>query len=217
MAIGDIHGKPYWKDFLDEDFTEFYLLGDYFDSYGLSFDEEAANFRQIIEAARTDTRLNLCLGNHDYHYLTKIPANERYSRFQASHHAAIQQALEASIDLFNIIYLTADNFLISHAGVSRTFAKQMKGVGVGSIASFNHAFTIDRALFSFNGWNSSGNDVTQGPLWIRPSSLEEDALPGYTHIVGHTPHQRITESFAADGVTRCVFIDTGNSKSVYRF
>jgi hypothetical protein len=217
LAIGDIHGKPYWKDFLDEDFTEFYLLGDYFDSYGLSFAEEYANFEQIVEAARADSRLKLCLGNHDYHYLKKIPAHERYSRFQALHYLMIQKVLEASMDLFNIVYITPDNFLITHAGVSRTFADQMKAAGIDSLANFNQAFTRDRFLFAFNGWNSSGNDITQGPLWIRPASLEQDALPGYTHIVGHTPQERVIETLAADGATRCVYIDTGNSKSVYRF
>jgi hypothetical protein len=217
LAIGDIHGKPYWKDFLDEDFAEFYFLGDYFDSYGLSFDEEYTNFAQIVAAARADSRIRLCLGNHDYHYLKRIPAHERYSRFQAHHYLMIQKVLEESMDLFNVVYLTPDNFLITHAGVSSTFVGLMKDAGVDSLADFNDAFINDRFLFAFNGWNASGNDVTQGPLWIRPAALEQDALPGYTHIVGHTPQERVVESLAEDKVTRCVYIDTGNARSVYRF
>jgi hypothetical protein len=157
------------------------------------------------------------LGNHDYHYLKKIPSDERYSRFQAIHYTAIQKALEESMDLFNIVYITPDNFLISHAGVSQTFVGLMKYADIDTLESFNPAFTHDRALFAFNGLNPFGDDITQGPLWIRPGSLKEDALPGYTHIVGHTPQERVTESLAADGVTRCVFIDTGNNKSVYHF
>ncbi|MDR3304316.1 MAG: metallophosphoesterase [Treponema sp.] len=214
LAIGDIHGKPFWKDYLDEDFTEFYLLGDYFDSYGLSFSQEYVNFERIIEAARFDSRLKLCLGNHDYHYLKEIPDNDRYSRFQSRHHAAIQEILEESMDLLSVVYLTPDNFLISHAGISRTFSRLL---GLDGVEGCNRVFTRDRSLFSFNGLDSFGNDVTQGPFWIRPAALEADALPGYTHIVGHTPHKCITSNIADDMKTRCVYIDTGNSKSVYRF
>ena len=217
LAIGDIHGKPFWEHFLDEDFTEYYILGDYFDSYGLSFKQEYANFKRIRNAAQEDSRLKLCLGNHDYHYLKGISDNERYSRFNYKHCAAIQEILEATIELFNIVYLTSDHYLLSHAGVSRTFMQKARDKGFKTPERLNAAFRQERQLFAFAGYDIYGNDISQGPLWIRPEALEQDTLPGYTHIVGHTPQAAITESLADDGVTRCVFIDTGNNKSVYRF
>ena len=31
-----------------------------------------------------------------------------------------------------------------------------------------------------------GDNIYQSPLWIRPNSLHQDALPNYRQIVGHT-------------------------------
>ncbi|MDR1326741.1 MAG: metallophosphoesterase [Treponema sp.] len=218
LAIGDIHGKPFWEHFLDEDFTEYYILGDYFDSYGLSFKQEYANFQRLRDAAQQDSRLKLCLGNHDYHYLRDIPAGERYSRFNYRHDMDIREILEDTVELFSIVYLTSDHYLLSHAGVSCTFMQKAQGKGFKTPERLNAAFRQgDRRLFAFDGRDMYGNDISQGPLWVRPEALKQDALPGYTHIVGHTPQASITESLADDGVTRCVFIDTGNNKSVYRF
>ncbi|MDR2419581.1 MAG: metallophosphoesterase [Treponema sp.] len=217
LAIGDIHGKPFWEHFLDEDFTEFYILGDYFDSYGLSFKQEYANFQRLRDAARQDSRLKLCLGNHDYHYLKGLPTGERYSRFDYWHCTAIQEILEDTVELFSVVYLTFDRFLLSHAGVSCSFMQKAQAEGFETPESLNAAFRQRRRLFAFDGYDMYGNDISQGPLWIRPEALKQDALPGYTHVVGHTPYASITESLADDGVTRCVFIDTGNNKSVYRF
>jgi hypothetical protein len=218
LAIGDIHGKPFWEHYLDEDFTEYYILGDYFDSYGLSFKEEYANFQRLRDAALLDPRLKLCLGNHDYHYLKGIPPNERYSRYESDHHIAIREVLEDSMDSLSVVYTTPDHYLLSHAGVSCTYMHRAKDKGFATPESLNEAFKQDIRLFAFYGYNIYGDDPGQGPFWIRPNSLAQDALPGYTHIVGHTPQSAgITESLASDGVTRCVFIDTGNSESVYRF
>lgn len=121
------------------------------------------------------------------------------------------------MELFNIVYLTPDHYLLSHAGVSCTFMQKARAKGFKTPESLNAAFKQGRKLFAFDGYDMYGNDVSQGPLWIRPEALEQDALPGYAHIVGHTPQASITESLAADGVTLCVFIDTGNNKSVYWF
>ena len=36
-----------------------------------------------------------------------------------------------------------------------------------------------------------GISQTQGPTWIRPQTLLEYALPGYTYVVGHTTCKNI--------------------------
>ena len=45
IAIGDLHGKDCWKEFLNQDFDEAIFLGDYFDSYTLSREQQYLNFR----------------------------------------------------------------------------------------------------------------------------------------------------------------------------
>jgi hypothetical protein len=103
-------------------------VGDYFDSYGLTFETEYANFLEIIEAARSDRRIRLCLGNHDYHYLNGV--DEQYSRYQRKHSREICEILEQNMDIINIVYVTPDNYLISHAGVSAWFMERWRGRGM---------------------------------------------------------------------------------------
>ncbi|MDR2144145.1 MAG: metallophosphoesterase, partial [Treponema sp.] len=121
LAIGDVHGRPFWKHYLDEDYSAFYFTGDYFDSHDPSagFQQQYKNFIEICAAARSDSRIRLCLGNHDYHYLKGVD-NEQYSGFQARHSGKISKALEQNIDLLKIVQADGD-YLISHAGVTNYF------------------------------------------------------------------------------------------------
>jgi hypothetical protein len=216
IAIGDIHGRPYWKNYLDRDFTEFYILGDYFDGYPASFEREYQNFKEICAAARSDSRLKLCLGNHDYHYLnlSGVPL-QRYSRFQDRYYRAINEILEQNIDMLKVIYVTDDKYLISHAGLSNVFFERMRSAGVKNIEEINEAFTRDRGILAFNGYDIYGNDPSQSPIWIRPESLIENPVPGLNQIVGHTQFREI--SVINRGGVKFIFIDTGEKESIYEF
>jgi UDP-2,3-diacylglucosamine pyrophosphatase LpxH len=78
-VFGDIHGRALWKEILAKDYEAVYLLGDYWDSFDIPYKEQHQNFLDIIDAAKKDTRLHLCLGNHDLHYLCE---GEEYSGYQ---------------------------------------------------------------------------------------------------------------------------------------
>jgi hypothetical protein len=65
--------------------------------------------------------------------------------------------------------------------------------------------------------NIYGDDITQSPIWIRPSSLCEDPLSGYNQIVGHTPVRAISELAINEGKNKVVLIDTYDTESIYRF
>ncbi|MDR3356510.1 MAG: metallophosphoesterase [Spirochaetaceae bacterium] len=185
LAIGDIHGRAFWKNYIHEDFTEFYFAGDYFDSYNLSFARQCRNFIEICKTAGADRRIKLCLGNHDYHYLNNVI--DIYSGYQEKYFFEINQILEKNIGLLKVVYVTEDNYIISHAGVSEWFMERMKNAGYGNVEDINTAFTENRDILRFNGNDPFGDDITQSPIWIRPASLEKQALPAYNQIVGHTP------------------------------
>jgi hypothetical protein len=214
LAIGDIHGRTYWKRYLSGDFTEYYILGDYFDSFFVPFEEQYANFCDICAAARSDSRIKLCLGNHDYHYILNIE-EERYSGFQTKYSLRIQNILEENIDLLKVVYVTGDNILISHAGVSRTFIKKI-GVLNSNVEDINKIFALNRKSLSFDGMDIFGDDITQSPLWIRPRSLLKDPAADYHQIVGHTPKRRIEERKLKDG-RKIVFINTEEVDTIYHF
>jgi predicted MPP superfamily phosphohydrolase len=213
LAIGDVHGKPFWKHYLDEDYTAFYFTGDYFDSHdpSVGFQQQYKNFVEICAAARKDKRIRLCLGNHDYHYLKGV--DEQYSSFQAERSSKISAVLEQNMDLLAIVRTDGD-YLISHAGVTNYF---LESLGFHDPLEINNAFAKNRKILVFNGENVYGDDPTQSPIWIRPSSLCADPLAGYNQIVGHTPVNAISEVTVNDGKNRIILIDTYDTESIYRF
>jgi hypothetical protein len=218
LAIGDIHGRDYWKNYLSRNFEEFYILGDYFDSFYISFKKQYKNFIGICETARRDSRIKLCLGNHDYHYLDNITV-QRYSGFQDRNYLKIQGILEENIGLLRVIYRTEDNILVSHAGLSRTF---MKKAALEKPEDLNGAFTRNRDILTFDGIDIYGDDACQSPIWIRPRSLLSDAAEGFDQIVGHTPIERIKERFTENGggkgpERKIVFINTEEEDTIYEF
>jgi hypothetical protein len=219
LAIGDVHGRDFWKYYIKEDFTEFYFVGDYFDSFDLPFIRQYRNFRELCERAREDRRIKLCLGNHDYHYLGKV-TGQQYSGYQDKHCYEIYQILEQNIDLLKVVYVTEDNYIISHAGVSEWFMKRMKKAGYTTVEDINTAFAGDRNILNFNGRNPFGDDVTQSPIWIRPDSLEKQPVAGYNQIVGHTPVGAIKTVTLRDKKRKAItitYIDTHDTESIYRF
>ncbi|MDR1390586.1 MAG: metallophosphoesterase [Treponema sp.] len=213
FAIGDIHGRTFWKKYIKKEFSEFYFVGDYFDSFDKTFGQQYANFAEICNYARNDSRIKLCLGNHDYHYLDNVDS-QRYSGFQEDNHARINQILEENMDLIKVVRKTNDRFLISHAGVTNYF---LRSLNLNDPEEINEAFTNDRNILNFNGENIYGDDITQSPIWIRPSSLYKDALAGYSQIVGHTPLRKIDTIKTMDKTASLVFIDTHDICSIFEF
>ena len=215
-VIGDVHGKPFWKSYIEDDFRDFYFTGDYFDSFNIPFSKQYNNFTEICKTAREDSRIKLCLGNHDFHYLRGVK-NEQYSGFQNQNSEIISAVLEENIELLRIVYTTEDNYIISHAGVTAWFLNSIRGKNPEDI---NGAFNADRNTLKFNGYNIYGDDVTQSPIWVRPGSLQRDPLPGYNQIVGHTPVREICElelDFELKDIRKLILIDTHDTPSIFRF
>jgi hypothetical protein len=221
IAIGDIHGRCFWKRYLEAEYTEYYILGDYFDSPDILYHIQYANFLEIVKAARNDSRIKLCLGNHDYHYYL-LDDTERYSGYQRQYAGEIHAILVKCIDVLNIVYGCAGAVLVSHAGISNTF---MKNNGFSHPDAVNAAFRENPALFRFNGADIYGDNVEQGPLWIRPDSLCADAYTGYSQVVGHTPVPDVhTRELRASGGAKVggaactlTFINTQDRDCVYWF
>ncbi|MDR1419063.1 MAG: metallophosphoesterase [Treponema sp.] len=231
LALGDIHGRNCWKCPPLDNFEEYYITGDYFDSLDIPFDRQRLNFTELCAAARADSRIKLCLGNHDYHYIRGV-FGQRYSGFQDEHSACIAEILEKNIDLLKVLYVTSDRFVISHAGVSGAFMGKMKRAGVKDLEGINGAFLENRNVLAFDGRNIYGDDVTQSPIWIRPASLCHDAVPGYSQIAGHTQIGEIREILLDEDRAlpaprrrpaapfprrKIVLIDTGDTAAFYRF
>ncbi|MDR0452283.1 MAG: hypothetical protein LBH15_04505, partial [Treponema sp.] len=99
-------------------------------------------------------------------------------------------------------------------GISKTFLSLR---GIADPLDINRRFRKNPRLLVFCGADSYGNDITQGPLWIRPESLLSDALPGYSQIVGHTPVEGIIVKQIPNAENACIcFINVvGRDEPLY--
>ncbi len=202
IALGDIHSRNNWKRITkQESFDKIIFLGDYFDSKeNIIAKAQMENFEEIIllKAANPE-KVMLLIGNHDFHYMPLcLAVGEWYSGYQAGAGHAISHLLQSHMDLLQAAYLEED-YLFTHAGVTNTWllrtlpfesgeAINLSGIRIDGY--INDVFQFTPKHFLFAGKDSSGDDPTQSPIWVRPASLNEDAYPAI-HVVGHTQQDRI--------------------------
>lgn len=205
LILPDIHGQTEWKDIVNahSDADKVIFLGDYFDSFNISGLDQIVNFKDIIEYKETGkTNVIMLIGNHDYHYFQDIGYTGT-SGYQAGVAPNITQIIEENRHHLQMAY-SFDGFLFTHAGVSPVFMNQVFSKNkwkVNNVANdLNELWKHKPKSFGFNGYESSGDNVCQTPIWIRPKSLmysNKSANPKYNlnkiyiQIVGHTNMDQI--------------------------
>jgi len=117
-----VHGEKKTFDLLYEeninDYTKVVFIGDYWDSFHISFEEQVECFLEIIALKKKyPEKIVLLLGNHDIHYLTN---KTEYSGYQHDKWREIQKLMQENLDLFQSAYQYKD-VLFTHAGLSQTF------------------------------------------------------------------------------------------------
>ncbi|NDC77311.1 MAG: hypothetical protein EBZ67_05505 [Chitinophagia bacterium] len=174
---------------------------------------------------RTRADVSLLLGNHDYYYLPEIGMTGLggYSEEEA---ALISEALGRHLDELHICrrigpclfshagigvpFLDATfgprlDGPVDSRPVPATLASDRYG-GADSLRTgwslatledqLDAHFRLRPADFDFCGDEPHGDDITQGPLWIRPKSLVMSTLGTLSRevvqVFGHTPTRSIT-------------------------
>lgn len=206
VVIADVHGRQTWKKAKNISADRYIFLGDYFDSRdNIPTVSQIRNFKDIVFWAKKDPRVDLLTGNHDCHYLKGF--HGRYSGFQQASYFDIQEVLEENKHLLRMAYHSG-KYVFSHAGFSETW---VKNAGISEPMEANALFRKSYSPFEFNGIDPYGDDVTQGPTWIRPDSLGRDAWEadkGIIQIVGHTQVSYPTK------IGPCILADTANNHFV---
>lgn len=198
IIIGDIHGHDTWKRIIDQEktFDRIVFLGDYHDSFSIPSKDIISNFKSIVELKNSQKdKVILLIGNHDYHYMRNSVS--QFSGFRGELKLAQQDLLEELVrnDMMQVCYKDGQNRLYSHAGISKSWCEDhfTDGINLEYIdQDINNLFKEDLYAFNFKykiSSNSYGDNIYQGPLWIRPNSLYTDAIEGVDQIVGHTQPQ----------------------------
>jgi len=197
IAIGDIHGRTDWKQIISNiEFDKVIFVGDYFDTHeDISPEQQKSNFEDLVEYKKANMdKVVLLFGNHDYHYLRII--NETYSGFQPLHKIDISEMLDKALnDNLMQMCLIHDNYIFTHAGITKTWLKNTGYTGKESLDLFiNDLFKYKPLAFRFtSGINNSpyGDDIEQSPIWVRPRSLYADCLDDFIQVVGHTIQKQL--------------------------
>ena len=214
IAMGDLHGRNDWKKIVSKnDFDKIVFIGDYFDTFEpITPLEQMQNFRSIVEYKKKNIeKVVLLVGNHDYHYLRSV--DESYSGFQPLYKASFGDLLHNAINLYWMqACVIEDNFLFSHAGITKTWVAQ-NNIDVNDLEqSVNDLFRYKPGSFAFTqgeNYSPDGDDICQGPLWVRPKSLLKDKVEGYFQIVGHTTLSKLVIG------KEVAFIDTLTTSGQY--
>jgi predicted MPP superfamily phosphohydrolase len=221
IVLGDTHGRSNWKLAVHQDKPDRVIfIGDYFDSFEISGVEQIANFKEIIKYKEDNPQVEvvLLIGNHDHHYFPEVGYTGT-SGYQAGVGHSITQVVDENRNHLQMAYGFGD-YLFTHAGVSPVFMDQVFGENDWSIENIvvdlNEMFKYKPRAFDFNGFESSGDNTTQTPIWIRPRSLmsankkhKKSLKKDYIQIVGHTAMRKIdlegNDKFTGG---RYYFIDT---------
>jgi predicted phosphodiesterase len=206
ICLGDTHGRSTWKRILkkETEFDKCIFIGDYFDTHNndCTPDKQIVNFKEIVEFKKANPdKVILLTGNHDYHYIRGV--GETYSGYQASYALEIGELIEQAIndDIMQMCYLHND-FFFSHAGLTKTWVQSILApnninplVDDVMVQTINDYLKFQPRVFGFmmgNNFDQTGNDITQGPIWVRPKSLVKDMVEGITCVVGHTQVPELT-------------------------
>jgi hypothetical protein len=228
IVLGDTHGRSNWKLAIAQDQpNRIIFIGDYFDSFEFSGVEQIDNFKQIIKYKTDNPQVEvvLLIGNHDHHYFPEVGYTGT-SGFQRTLAPSITQVIDENRHHLQMAYGFGD-YLFTHAGVSPIFMDQIFGPDDWSkenvVVDLNEMFRYKPKAFDFNGFESSGDNTTQTPIWIRPRSLmhankkhPKSLKKDYIQVVGHTQMHKI-DLKGSDQFTggRYYFIDTMDTSGQY--
>jgi predicted MPP superfamily phosphohydrolase len=228
VVLGDTHGRSNWKLAIHQEKpNRVIFIGDYFDSFEFSGVEQINNFKEIIKYKESNPQVEvvLLIGNHDHHYFPEVGYTGT-SGYQSGIAPSITQVIDENRYNLQMAYGFGE-YLFTHAGVSPVFMDEVFGENDWNIENIvvdlNEMFKYKPRAFDFNGFNATGDNTTQTPIWIRPRSLmsvnkkhPKGLKKDYIQIVGHTQmHKLDLESSDKFTGGRYYFIDTMETSGQY--
>jgi predicted MPP superfamily phosphohydrolase len=203
-VIPDVHGSHHWEKIVPkkDNYDKIVFMGDYFDEWTNVWPDQMMNFCKILKFKKDYDKVDILWGNHDTSYFLK----EHCSGFQPLHKIEICSMLNRNqFHLRSIVEY--DGWLFAHGGVSEQW---MKKCGIKDIHNINNLFMERPNFFRWVGPNSFGNNLAEGPFWIRPEALIKTAVAGYNQVLGHTELSDSPKSLKSDNDTTLLFIDSNN-------
>jgi len=222
LIIPDVHGRKFWRDYINEEFDNIIFLGDYLDPYdGEATQKEALKeFKDIVDFKNNNLeKVILLIGNHDCPYVFDAygKALSYWCRHDYKRHNEIAKIFKDNLDKFQIAW-ECDNekygkVLFTHAGVNSDF-KSICGLDANQINSFflseetngvSNIVSLANVSFYRGGYGSFGS-----PVWADVREHINYPVTDVFQIFGHTYSKDsiIMENFAMlDVGNRCYVLD----------
>lgn len=199
LAVGDVHGRSFWKDVLakEQTFDKFVFIGDYFDNFPPMTPERIlTNFKEILKfKSENKHKVVLLIGNHELHYMKSEGEGERYSGWNEYYAEAAGKLLQENRHLFKAAHQEG-NVLFTHSGVTNTWFEKTCGSGdpntvaddVSQLINIKFETHPEKFRFSRKDASGMGEHKEQGCMWVRPNALVADLLSvdNMIQVVGHT-------------------------------
>ena len=204
IVIPDVHGRKFWRDVVKGNEDErIIFLGDYLDPYseeGITPEDAYNELLDIIafkkEHPDNVTRL---LGNHDLGYLDPGICTVRQDMQNLNRNS---QLLHENLSMFDLVAderFGYEKILFSHAGLRMTWLKQNDWLFDLSTFQptyindlFHDSLRRDELYISLSDTSiyRGGFDESGSIVWadIEEFIYNNDELPGYIQIFGHTLH-----------------------------
>lgn len=234
LAIGDVHGREVLSRFSPADFDKIIFIGDYVDThYESEFTDEmfVENLERILQFRRDHpSRVILLLGNHDIHYMYHEQSGE-FTGFRPRLLGRLQPLYLNNSDLFCMAYQHR-NTLFTHAGISNRWYQDNSVAIHRELQTIKDHTGIERPLTISEKMNllrstAAGREIlflvsglrmfprnprqAGGIVWADKRETENDFLPGYHQVVGHTVVETIeVKKDPADENSSITYIDTEN-------
>ena len=222
QIFGDTHGRTNWQQKIDLSSNEkIVFLGDYVDSFHIEDMQIINNLKTLIQLKKDNRdKIELLLGNHDLMYYFLGDKTYMCSGFRRSYSDEIHRLFYENKQLFNAAY-QEDNWLFTHAGLSRLFLKKLQTRIPNKILKLenkdyatylNEIFRSIPSYLSDVSFYRGGLENWGGPFWMDQREYSKDShIKGLNQIVGHQPvPEQMTEEFGKDKI---IWIDTESHPS----
>lgn len=146
LILPDIHGRTFWKDavkkFPIDKFPNLQIifLGDYLDPYtgyeNISKEDAFVNFEDILDYAKNDKRVQLLIGNHDWHYFVNLDT----CRIDHARERDIEHIFKENMSMFRlhkVIELNGRKYLFTHAGITQKWLNDVAGMATQEYNEWN--------------------------------------------------------------------------------
>lgn len=198
LVLGDIHGHTEWREHIENikpDLTIF--LGDYVASFTVNSKDQIENFENLLKYKEENPdKVILLRGNHDIQHLMGNVGCFECSGFFPEVGSYCQSNYERIMKDTQWVYVLKtdkETIVFSHAGITDQWFQDSECKAVEDLNALPPS-----ELFGFRPtsiWDMYGDSVTQGCTWVRPQTLAQNSLHGYTQVVGHTGVKKILDIY----------------------